>query len=555
VIPAFGGPCGTAGGGKLLAAVSTGSAGRGGLLASVSKVAATPGGLLAGGDGLSATRGGLLAIHGEIFASGGRPLARGGEVFARVGGLSGTSGEVLAAAGGLSGRGGGLLAGRGRSQQILPFIRMLFGMTEHLRDPDLDRLVRELNEKSAKTHSAAALEGDGASDLVFEPVTPAAAAPDILRLRTPDQALVAEGGSLDTLLAAVIQQKASDLLLISGLPPIYRINGRLVRMEDHGPLEGDEVGRMFQVHLGTKERQDLEERGSTDFSLSISRGRALDEGIGAAWRFRVNVHRQRGELSAAVRALPSEIPTLSGLNLPPSLAELIKPSRGLVLVCGPTGSGKSSTLAALVGEINRTRTSHILTIEDPIEYEHRSIRSAIEHIEVGRDARSFHEALRAALRQDPDVILVGEMRDLETVATALTAAETGHLVLSTLHTNDAQQAVHRIVDVFPPAQQSQIRHQLALALHAIVVQTLVPRADGKGRVPAIELLLASYPVRHHIRSDNLQKLYNEITLGKRQGMITMEESLAQLVQNAAIDIEEARMRASHPEAFESLVRG
>ena len=237
------------------------------------------------------------------------------------------------------------------------------------------------------------------------------------------------------------------------------------------------------------------------------------------------------------------------------LAELVKPSRGLVLVCGPTGSGKSSTLAALVGEINRSRTSHIITIEDPIEYEHRSIRSAIEHIEVGRDSSSFHDALRASLRQDPDVILVGEMRDLETVATALTAAETGHLVLSTLHTNDAQQAVHRIVDVFPPAQQSQIRHQLALALHAIVVQTLVPRADGRGRVPAIELLLANYPVRHHIRSDNLQKLYNEITLGKRQGMISLEESLALLVRQAVIDVEEGRMRASHPEAFESFVRG
>ncbi|HEY7215970.1 MAG TPA: ATPase, T2SS/T4P/T4SS family, partial [Thermoanaerobaculia bacterium] len=179
----------------------------------------------------------------------------------------------------------------------------------------------------------------------------------------------------------------------------------------------------------------------------------------------------------------------------------------------------------------------------------------IEHVEVGRDARSFHEALRAALRQDPDVILVGEMRDLETVATALTAAETGHLVLSTLHTNDAQQAVHRIVDVFPPAQQSQIRHQLALALHAIVVQTLVPRADGRGRVPAVELLLANYAVRNHIRSDSLQKLHNEITLGKRQGMITLEESLAQLVQLGAIDLDEARVRASHPDALEALVRG
>jgi twitching motility protein PilT len=428
---------------------------------------------------------------------------------------------------------------------------MLIAMSDHLRDPDLDQLVRQLNQNSVKTL------GDEETDLLFEPAVEAEAlsSPKPLALRLASQAVVVEGETLDRLLSEMIQQKASDLLLIPGLPPIFRVNGRLLRMEERGSLEGEEIGRMFQPHLGGKERQDLEERGSTDFSLSRSNGRAAGEGFGAAWRFRVNVHRQRGEPAASLRALPTEIPTLASLNLPPALAELVKPSRGLVLVCGPTGSGKSSTLAALVGEINKSRTSHIITIEDPIEYEHRSVRSAIEHIEVGRDTSSFHDALRASLRQDPDVILVGEMRDLETVATALTAAETGHLVLSTLHTNDAQQAVHRIVDVFPPVQQAQIRHQLALALHAIVVQTLVPRADGRGRVPAVELMLANYPVRHHIRSDNLQKMYNEITLGKRQGMISMEESLAQLVQNATIDIEEARVRASHPEAFESLVRG
>ncbi len=426
---------------------------------------------------------------------------------------------------------------------------MLIAMSEHLRDPELDELVRELNRKSASDPL-----GGGGADLQLEPTESAFPAPS-LALRVPSQLLVAEGEPLDRILTEMVQQKASDLLLIPGLPPIFRINGRLLRMEERGVLEGDEVQRLFQAHLGGKERQELAEEGSTDFSLSISRGRAVAEGMGSAWRFRVNVHRQRGEVAAAVRALPSEIPTLASLNLPPVLAELVKPSRGLVLVCGPTGSGKSSTLAALVGEINATRTSHIITIEDPIEYEHRSLRSAIEHIEVGRDTRSFHEALRSAMRQDPDVILVGEMRDLETVATALTAAETGHLVLSTLHTNDAQQAVHRMVDVFPPAQQSQIRHQLALALHAIVVQTLVPRANGRGRVPAIELLLASYPVRHHIRSNHLQKLYNEITLGKAQGMIAMEESLARLVQQAVIDIEEARMRVSHLETFESFVQG
>jgi len=415
-------------------------------------------------------------------------------------------------------------------------------MSDQLRDPDLDELVRELNRREGSAGLPDDEPGIG-FELLEQP----------LPLAGPAQSIVGEGEPLDRLLAGLVQRRASDLLLIAGLPPIFRVNGRLAKMDEVAPLEGEEVARMLQPHVGAKERKDLEERGSTDFTLRLSRG---DEtGVGAAWRFRVNLHRQRGEPAAAIRALPSEIPTLASLNLPALLGELVKPSRGLVLVCGPTGSGKSSTLAAMVGEINRSRTSHIITIEDPIEYEHRSIRSVVEHVEVGRDARSFHEALRASLRQDPDVILVGEMRDLETVATALTAAETGHLVLSTLHTNDAQQAVHRIVDVFPPAQQSQIRHQLALALHAIVVQTLVPRADGRGRVPAVELLLANYAVRNHIRSDSLQKLHNEITLGKRQGMITLEESLAQLVQLGAIDLDEARVRASHPDAFEALVRG
>jgi twitching motility protein PilT len=421
-------------------------------------------------------------------------------------------------------------------------------MSDPLYDPELDELVRELNSR-----------GQGAADAeaaaVFEPVDgPSFLSPQSAEaLRHPAQALVGEGESLNRYLAELVRRGASDLLLISGMPPIFRVNGRLVRMDEAPALEGDEVGRVFQAHLGAKERRDLEERGSTDFSLHIARGGASSD-YGTSWRFRVNLHRQRGEPAAALRALPTDIPSLASLNLPPALSELIKPSRGLVLVCGPTGSGKSSTLAALVGELNRTRTSHIITIEDPIEYEHRSVRSVIEHVEVGRDARSFHEALRASLRQDPDVILVGEMRDLETVATALTAAETGHLVLSTLHTNDAQQAVHRIVDVFPPAQQAQIRQQLALSLNAIVVQTLVPRADGRGRVPAVELLLANYAVRHLIRTDALQKLYNELTLGKRQGMIALEESLAQLVQRGVIDGEEARVRASHPEALEAFLR-
>jgi len=422
-------------------------------------------------------------------------------------------------------------------------------MTERILNPELDHLVRQLNLEPS---TAEPEEGEAAEPAGPVPLRAEAPPPGEL-LDRPAQSRVEEGEALDRFLIEMIQQRASDLLLIAGMPPVFRVDGRLLRTEASS-LEGDEMARMFRPHLGGRSRRDLDERGYADFPLRLSPGRELDQSIGPSWRFRVNLHRQGGQLAAAIRALPLEIPTLAGLNLPHSFSELVRTSRGLVLVCGPTGAGKSSTLAALVGELNRTRSCHILTIEDPVEYEHRPGKAVIEHIEVGRDARSFPEALRAALRQDPDVLLVGEMRDLETVATALTAAETGHLVLSTLHTNDAAQAVHRIVDVVPPAQQAQIRHQLALALHAIVVQQLVPRSDGRGRVPAVELLLATYPVRHHIRSDNLQKLYNEISLGKRHGMISMEQSLAQLVREGKISLEEANVRASHPDELEALLR-
>ncbi|MFZ2490383.1 MAG: PilT/PilU family type 4a pilus ATPase, partial [Thermoanaerobaculia bacterium] len=273
-----------------------------------------------------------------------------------------------------------------------------------------------------------------------------------------------------------------------------------------------------------------------------------------ALRFRVNIHRQRGTLAAAFRALPASIPTLQQLNLPPALQELVKPTRGLVLICGPTGSGKSTTLAALVGEMNRAESRHVITIEDPIEYEHRSANAVIEQVEIGRDAPSFSTALRSALRQDPDAILLGEMRDLDTIATALTAAETGHLILSTLHTSSVAQAINRIVDVFPPQQQSQVRQQLALSLNAIVIQQLIPRADGKGAVVAVELLTATYAVRNLIRTDKLQQLASEVTMGKRQGMISLEDSLARLVQERTITIEDARIRSTRPDELESLLK-
>ena len=393
-------------------------------------------------------------------------------------------------------------------------------------DPELTQLVRELNETEAATDDARAATA-------WPPST------------------VPEGNPIERLLIEMAQRGASDLVIVAGAPPIFRLAGRLTRTAE-APLSGDDIQSLLAPMLTARLREKIESEGAADFSLRLSKSSSEDDR--RAWRFRVNVHRQRGTLAAAVRALPTEVPTLQQLKLPPALAELVKPTRGLVLVCGPTGSGKSTTLAALIGEINRTEARHIITIEDPIEYEHRNGMSIVEQVEVGRDAPSFASALRASLRQDPDVILVGEMRDLETVATALTAAETGHLILSTLHTSDATQAIHRIVDVFPPQQQTQIKQQLALSLNAIIVQQLIPRSDNSGRSVAVEVLLANYAVRNHIRTDKLQNLATEITLGRRQGMISLEDSLARLVQEGMITHEDARVRSARPDELESLLR-
>jgi twitching motility protein PilT len=393
-------------------------------------------------------------------------------------------------------------------------------------DPQLEALVRELNDSDAAANEERAVS--------------AAWAP----------ASVAEGNPLEKLLIEAAQRGASDLLLVAGVPPVFRIGGRLTRTAE-APLTNEEIHALLAGVVTAKVREKIDVDGAADFSLRLSRAAGDDDR--RAWRFRVNVHRQRGTLAAAIRALPTEIPTLTQLRLPPTLAELVKPTRGLVLVCGPTGSGKSTTLAALVGELNRAEARHIITIEDPIEYEHRNGKAIVEQIEVGRDAPSFAAALRASLRQDPDVILVGEMRDLETVATALTAAETGHLILSTLHTSDAAQAIHRIIDVFPPAQQTQIKLQLAISLNAIVVQHLLPRQDDQGRAVAVEVLLNNNAIRNHIRNDKLQQLPTEITLGRRQGMISLEDSLARLVQDGLITADEARMRSARPDELESLL--
>jgi len=407
-------------------------------------------------------------------------------------------------------------------------------MTEPKRliNPELDRLVQEMN-------------------LLAEPAEPEPAdeaLPARAGMDAPSLTVVADGEPLERLLAEMVRRNASDLLLLPGAPPVLRIDGRLGTLAQPA-VDSETVRMLFASHLGPSARQALASTGCADLSLRYG-----DVGDDEGWRMRVNLQRQRGGLAAAVRALPRRIPALAELGLPLRLADLTRAAKGLILVCGPTGSGKSTTIAALLDAINRSEVRHVITIEDPIEYVHSNRRCIIEQVEVGSDSPSFGHALRSALRRDPDVILVGEMRDLETIATAVTAAETGHLILATLHSSDVGQAVHRIVDVFPATQQTQIRHQLALSLHAILCQQLVPRADGRGRVPAVELLLATYAVRNTIRNGAIERLPNEMLTSRGLGMRLLELSLAELVAAGTITAEEARARAVRPDELERLLR-
>ncbi len=274
------------------------------------------------------------------------------------------------------------------------------------------------------------------------------------------------------------------------------------------------------------------------------------EGVG---RFRINLHRERGQTAAAIRALPSKIPVLSDLNLPSGIEALAPLTRGLVLIGGAAGSGKTTTLAALVHEINRSEARHIITIEDPVEYEHPHLKSVLEQVEIGTDAPDFPTALRAALRQAPDIVVVGEMRDPETMRIAVAAAETGHLVLSTLHTTDVASTISRISDSFPAERQNTIRQELAMALSAVVVQVLVPSKRG-GRVPAAELLIVGYGARQHIRRNALQHIQQEITMSKSKGSFSLEESLAGLVRSGHLDREDALGYATHPDDLSSLLK-
>jgi twitching motility protein PilT len=329
--------------------------------------------------------------------------------------------------------------------------------------------------------------------------------------------------SLDKLLAFAAARGASDILLIAGVPAVLRVNGALAAGTGP-PLEADDVRSLVLPLLAPAQLEELQKNRSADFSF-------LREGLG---RFRVNLHHQRGTLAASIRLLPARIPSLDSLHLPPVLAKLAERRQGLVLVTGATGCGKTSTLAALIDIVNTRRQAHVVTIEDPVEYQHVNRSSIIEQMEVGRDTPDFAGTLRSIMRQTPDVILVGEMRDSETMATVLTAAETGHLVLSTLHTNDAIQAVARILDSFPAANQPQIRQQLSLALAAVIAQQLVPGLDGVSRWPATEILIATDAARALIRKGDDHQLRSQLSTGRAEGMMTMEQSLADLVRTNRI---------------------
>ena len=348
--------------------------------------------------------------------------------------------------------------------------------------------------------------------------------------------------SLDEILRMSVEQRASDIHFTAGCPPYYRIDGVLTPLQDEKLLPPDLEALLLPI-LDSRHKEELEENGQTDLAYAIP-------GVG---RFRVNIYKQRGTLASAMRCLPFSIPDADSLGLPKDVQALTAKRRGLVLVTGPTGSGKSTTLAALVDMINRKYPYHIITLEDPIEYLHRHQRSMVNQREIGSDSNDYAQALRAALREDPDVILVGEMRDLETISTALTAAETGHLVLSTLHTIGAAKTIDRIIDVFPPNQQQQVRIQLASVLECIVSQQLIRKEDGRGRVAALEVLFANNAVRNLIRENKTYQIVSTMQTGKRQGMQTMDDAIYELFLRGDISAASAVSYAQDPVAMNNKV--
>jgi twitching motility protein PilT len=346
--------------------------------------------------------------------------------------------------------------------------------------------------------------------------------------------------SIESWLRRVRELQGSDLLLVAGAPPIARASGRLTPISDV-VLNSDDIDAAVAPVVSTRLQEVFRRGAAVDLAFTV-------RGLG---RFRMNYHRERGRAAAAIRALPQRIPKLADLHFTHDISILSTLPRGLVLIAGPTGSGKTTTAASLIEEINGRYARHIVTVEDPVEYDHAHQRCVVEQVEIGVDAPDFPTALRSALRQAPDVIVVGEMRDPETMRIALAAAETGHLVFATVHATDVAAATARIADGFPTERQNAVRQELAMALSAVLTQTLVPTLSG-GLAPAAELLMVGYGARQHIRKNALQHLHQEITITRKAGSFTFEESLAKLVESGAIDRNEARLRAPHPDEFESI---
>ena len=348
---------------------------------------------------------------------------------------------------------------------------------------------------------------------------------------------------IETLFRLAVETKASDLHLRVGIPPILRINGRLVRQEHYVPLTNDDILDMLGQIASPEQKERLAKEKELDFAY------ALD----LVARFRINVMMQRKTLSIACRMLPFAVPSIDELELPQICKELILEPRGLILVTGPTGVGKSTTMAAMIRHLNENRDCNVIIIEDPIEYHHQNIKSIIAQRELGEDTDSFHTALVRALRHDPDVIVVGEMRDLDTISAAITAAETGHLVMSTLHTTDAVQTIDRMIDVFPPSQQSQIRLQLSQEILAILSQTLVPRASGKGMIAAFEVVMANPSIRNLIREGRTYEIPTYMRLHAESGAQSLDDALATLVKSRKVTREAAMNKSSNPKRLAALL--
>lgn len=353
--------------------------------------------------------------------------------------------------------------------------------------------------------------------------------------------------NINDILKISVERRASDLHLKVGSPPVLRIDGRLMPMVEHKRLTQEDVVKLAFSMMSQPQKDRFKAKNEADFAYGVP-------GLG---RFRVNVFMQRGTVGIVMRSIPTKMASIDELNLPSAVQKLAQESRGLILVTGTTGSGKSTTLASIIDYINSTRTEHVMTIEDPIEFLHRDKRSLVNQREVGMDTESFALALRSAMRQDPDIILVGEMRDFDTISVGLTAAETGHLVLSTLHTVDAGETINRIISVFPPYQQKQVRLQLSSVLKGVISQRLVPRADGKGRVPACEVLVVTATVRECIIDpDKTRHIHDVIAAGTSQyGMQTFDQSLFWLFKEELITYEEALRRSSNPDDFALKIRG